>query len=694
MTLVLLGAAAIILWAVMDYVMFQTRMTRRYLAENQCRLAAQCVIEQAKVEIQDGFQAYTGKSGASIKIDPYQAKAYDWFDTVSADRRTIGSSGTAVTLSDPPAINGCRVWVSIGPNLEHPVNGAYAIVPVVATAARRVPGLGVIAMTLQERVIFGTGQSEVFDYAYFVNNYGWMNGSSIVINGDMRANGNINLSSSTVNGYVIAAANEELGRMNNTTVAGTVTLNSSPQIKGISSYRSSATDRSRPDRDDYNTKGAYDAPAANGALAKPSYDSDGNPIDGTGTRAAVSGDVIVKEKQDSLPMPWVSELDDYVDFAVEKGGTLSCPAYKYTDSAGTSHSIASKTVAAHYEGAGPSEDAALADNGALVLIGTSSNPIKINGPVVVDSDVIIKGYVTGQGTIYAGRNVHIIGDLKYVNAPSWGHTDSDDAAVETSNSSKDMLGLVAKGNIIIGDSTQNSWHSSVDNYIKSGTSSSVVKSYTCDESDKLIGYPETFAGDYTAIETVSGLTTAQAADAVGGYDEASGRFGKVRTTTEKTGTTTQTYTEKYTYNERGKWKTGYRTVTKEVDVYETLLADSFTRRYYETVCDDAVMTSLKDSAGIAQIDAVLYNNHGIFGTPGRNGYYFNLNGSLVCRDEALIFSGSGIRFNWDMRLRRSRDNKVSDRIALPVGPAEPYTVDWLQVPEAHNVAYPGEGGVP
>ena len=685
-TMVLLGAASIVLGAVVHFVMFQARATRRYLAENQCRLAAQSVIEQAKVEIQEGFQAYTGKSGASVKIDPYQSRAYDWFDEVSADRRTIGKGDTAVTLSRPPEVNGCRAYVAIGPAVEHPANGAYAIVPVVATAERDCPGLGTVTMTVQERVIFGTGQSEVFDYAYFVNNYGWMNGSGITINGDMRANGNVSLSATTVNGFVIAAANEELGRMNGTTVAGTVTLSKNPSIKAVKDYRgsSNATSRSRPDIEDYNTKGAYDAPAANGYITKPTYDAQGNPRAGTGTRAAKSGETIVKEKQDSLPMPWVSELDDYVDFAREKNGTLQCPAYSYTDSVGTKHTIAAKNVSAHYDGAGPSENPGLADRGALVLIGTSQNPIRINGPVVVDSDVIIKGYVTGQGTIYSGRNVHIIGDLKYKDAPSWGHTDGDDAAVEKANSAKDMLGLVAKGNIIVGDSSTSAWLDSVGKYIQSGTDYSVVQAYECDDSDAEIGYPKRFSGDYTAREYVKG-------GGVGG----SGSFAKVRTGEEVVGTRTERVKEKYVtgYSWWGVPSYGERWVEKEVDVVATVLKDSADRRYYETVCDNAVMNGLKDSTGITQIDAVLYNNHGIFGTPGRKDYAFNLNGSLVCRDEALIFNSgsSGIRFNWDMRLRRSRDNKVSDRIALPVGPAEPYTVDWLEVPASHNAAWPGAG---
>ena len=680
MTLVMVALAAIVIAAVGGYVAQASRMTRIHRARSRCRLAAQSAVEQAKYEVQDGFRKYVGGSGgASVKIDPRQAEVYNWFDTVSADRRTIGIADAkhdAVTLVDPPnGINGCEISVGIGMFVDHPSGSSFASVPIVATAVYRYSDGLTVTATIQERVAFGTGQSPVFDYAYFVNNYGWMNGSSIVINGDMRANGNVNLSASTVNGFVYAAANDEVN------AAGTVTLSSSPQIKSASSYRSAYGNRSRPDAGDYDTAGAYDAPASSGAIRKPSYTYENGEIVASvgGTRAAVSDKPIVNEYSDSLPMPFVSVLDDYVEYAREydggAGGKLTCPAYSYTDSAGAVHNVAGGTVSSHYGGAGPSGDEALADRGALVLIGTQANPIVVEGPVVVDSDVIIKGYVKGQGTIYSGRNVHIIGDIKYVNPPVWSHPDADDAAVEAANAKKDLLGLVAKGNIVIGDPSDSAWHNSVDNYIKSGTSSSVVKKYACDPSDADIGYPATFQGNYTAVEEVNGR-----------------KFEKVRPV-EVQKTREEHYQERYVtgYNRWGQAQYGYRDAVRQVSYTETVLGNAMNRRYYETVCDDNILKKLKDTSGIAQIDAILYNNHGIFGTPGKSGANFNLNGSLVCRDEALIFSGNGIRFNWDMRLRRKNNRDVNMRVGLPVGPQDPYTIEWLEISDELNPVYAAKG---
>ena len=66
---------------------------------------------------------------------------------------------------------------------------------------------------------FALMRSRVFDNAYFVNNYGWFQGSSITANGDVRANGNLYLDSGcTVNGDVrFKSLQVELGAVINGT---------------------------------------------------------------------------------------------------------------------------------------------------------------------------------------------------------------------------------------------------------------------------------------------------------------------------------------------------------------------------------------------------------------------------------------------------------------------------------------------
>ena len=71
--------------------------------------------------------------------------------------------------------------------------------------------------------------------------------------------------------------------------------------------------------------------------------------------------------------------------------------------------------------------------GNVILTGTPGNCIQLNGPLVVDGDLIIRGCVEGQGSLYAGGNVYVPDSVTYNDA------------------SNDKLALAAGGNIVIGD---------------------------------------------------------------------------------------------------------------------------------------------------------------------------------------------------------------------------------------------------
>ncbi len=96
--------------------------------------------------------------------------------------------------------------------------------------------------------------------------------------------------------------------------------------------------------------------------------------------------------------------------------------------------------------------------GSLILVGTPSNPIHLEGSVYVDGDVILKGVVTGHGAIYAGRNLYLAGDVTVANPPDKpgegvcaGITDPDACAVANIQAGKDELRLAARQNIVLGD---------------------------------------------------------------------------------------------------------------------------------------------------------------------------------------------------------------------------------------------------
>ena len=693
--------AALIVSAVFGYVATAARFTRTAVIRDRCRLAAQSAVEQAKLDVQEGFSKFISDNFSSIQIAPRRARAFNWFDTVSADRRTVGSPSPVRIFGEypmPVSVDGCRVWVGVGDTVEHEPDSAVAVVPIIATAEFDAPGGQTVSATVSEWVVFGTDQSKVFDNAYFVNNFGWMSGN-FTINGEFRANGNVSLQGgAVVNGFIYAAPNPAIG------AAGTVTVSSS-SIYNQADYRRNAGSRARYDTGNLNEIGSYDAAMSSGNIIAATYDSRGNLTGGSRT-AGNPAKAIVNQTQmiagerstvDPVPMPFVSDLTPYVDFARDEGGSLSYPSVSYRDSTGATRTVPGATINAHRSlaEAGPSGDASLADAGSVLLVGTQSNPIRINGPVVIDGDVIIKGFVSGQGTIYAGRNVHVIGDIRYVNAPSWNHnanaaTARNEHAV---NEGRDMLGLVAKGNIVVGDSTSSSITKSVND------GSNIA--YSCDPSDSLIGYPSqdytttkttssrygttstrtgTFNGDYTATEQINGLASGAAAP--GGYDSSSGKFGKVRTRTE-TYTVMET-TQKYV--SQGWGRGYYQTVTEPVTKTRTILSNSYDRHFYETVCDNAIISSLLSSVGC--IDAIMYNNHGVFGTLGAN---FQINGALVCRDEGL--SANGGTFNWDMRLRRRAGSQVVDAMGLPKGPGDPYTCRWMEIPDRANPVYRAAKGL-
>lgn len=97
-------------------------------------------------------------------------------------------------------------------------------------------------------------------------------------------------------------------------------------------------------------------------------------------------------------------------------------------------------------------------DGHLILVGTKDNPIQLSGDLVTTGDIIIKGYVEGQGTLYSGRNIYVAGDVVYKN-PGQDYKDiageeaRDQAARDDIANGKDELRLGARNNVVIGNWT-------------------------------------------------------------------------------------------------------------------------------------------------------------------------------------------------------------------------------------------------
>ena len=607
--LVLIACATIVLGGTLAYVSNTGRQSAIYADRTRCRLAAHSALDAARGVI---YKKFEGRSRNRSLFGAGGALP-EWINKAEIDA-AIREAG----LEDC-AFNGGDIRIRVRSDAREPQVetvqglGRCKVAELFATAT--CPGRwgGATSVTLASRIAYGVGRSKVFDHAYFVNNYGWFEGSTITANGDVRANGDMSLSQSPkVNGHVYGARNDELG-VPGEIKNGTGTMDTR-SVYSTTQY--GVNNRARPLQTTHGD-GGYDAPEKVDTAALNSR---------------------LHPKSEPLEMPWISDLNQYVEYAKQQHSTLRV--------GGTTLIGASD---GYYTGTGPSGDASKPDNLALVLEGTLADPIRLNGPVVVSNDVVIKGYVTGQGTIYSARNIHIVGDIKYVNAPDW---TGKKAAANSGNATKDLLGLAARGNIVMGDSTSSSWLSSTLNKVL--TTAPYVQPYTCAQDEKGnnldadIGYPRVgqskFNGNYTAED--GGMKT---------------------TETQKAVYRTETYKDN-----RG------RTQTRQVlDHYDTTYGTA-KRKYYDSVVPPSAISSRAST--ITQIDAVLYNNHGIFGNIGS----CTINGSLVCRNEGLIFNGK-LFLNWDYRLYSGSPESVANSIVgMPVSTAMPRVLSWQEVPDAWN----------
>jgi hypothetical protein len=333
-------------------------------------------------------------------------------------------------------------------------------------------------------------------------------------------------------------------------------------------YYTTASDRARPGD-----------PPAPGEEAFPGgydgfedgYDSYGDPRDADAPQ--------LHPNQDIVDMPYLGDLSYYESLAVSENGSVKIGGVTMID----------KTY-----------------SGTVVLVGTSSNPIVIDGPVVVTEDVIIKGVVSGQGTIYAGRNVHIIADITYDHPPDWPKPDYDPDETAEENVDRDFLCLAAKGNVVMGDYNHSGWKI-VKNYIQPPFTSA----YVVDSTDAGNGYISYYSEGVPYFD--------------GNYTDYDG---------------------------------GAK-------------SDGSTRKYYESSLSDAQFSSYSPTIRIDQIDALIYTNH-LIGGRVRN---MNFNGSVIGRDDGIVFTGS-LTMNYDYRVREQGREYVN--INLPLTVMEPEEVSWRE----------------
>jgi hypothetical protein len=421
--------------------------------------------------------------------------------------------------------------------------------------------------------------SDVFQYAYFINNWGWFYGSNIVANGNVRANGQFDFGhyASQINGQPVFEATE--GRLGAETSNG-----------GI-----------------YAGWGVVNAEKVKGTTSSVEYRH---------------------ENFDPEPMPNLSDLAPYEDLAREKGGRIR---------------IGGQTVVSGVLGSNPGE------RQNLYLEGTDAQPIEIQGPVVVRGSVIIKGVVKGIGTIYAGGNVYIADDLRYKNPPSTPRPSATDrASIQNwidQNASKDMLGLFARKNVVIGDFTSSSFRSAVNSWLNDSLNESK-------EDLGLDGLPNTKKGrdgvsgtaddDVLEGDNLFSIRTYTATDALFGRIPPGKNVGDPIPGTGEDVDGDGAFTPRISLND---FRLPGATNSDPGKIVATEWAGNLPagKTQYNQVA----------TINIAEVNAALYTNHAIAARVNEPSGNILFNGAVVSRTEAIIYSvpsGRSIVMNHDSRL--------------------------------------------
>ncbi len=453
-------------------------------------------------------------------------------------------------------------------------------------------------------------RSAVFDYAYFVNNYGWMygfSGEQLVMNGDSRSNGDFEFRYGSggppvFNGSIIASPNEKLSPR----AEGRIILpggNQAPRQWSNTEY----TTRQLTNpwmRQAYNSTlhGAFGSSTFN-LWRDYLYNAQGQMVNGSpfgavladvnGTRN-FSNQTLDNRPTSELILPDLNDLNHYIQLS----RTWRNPKATYSDGLPNPN----YNQPARIEVWDPQQnryvrvDTNGVINGSVALIGYQNRPIRIHGPITVTQDVVIRGYVEGQGTIYAGRNVHIVGDIIYKNPPDFRGSVLD--TVISTNERKDALGLAARGSVMMGNTKR-------------------------------------FGDPYPLRYMTPPFTR-------GRYDE-NGNWIPPFDARQIDSTGRMRYQS--AYGDAG--QNEIERLSQQIDINQ-----------------DGVISA--DERGISRIDAIMFTNFVGGGNLATDGLGLTVNGAIIAKDEAMVLYSLPLRFNYDWRIReRSLDDQPLINIELP-----------------------------
>ncbi len=517
------------------------RTAERWEGYDQCLLIAQSALEARNYNIWQNFSDYADETGLGIDT-------YDILETENGTVTAVVHEDGTITLSGE-GLSGLSstegsgvlatvtVYTAVGQINKDRINN-YADVTLTNIALVTYKG---VTRKIQENVYYeydsaaqapggaSGGPRGVFDYIFFIDNDGYFSGVNANFNGDVRANENIELKYSSI------------------------LLNGDAYAVGIVDTK----------KDYKNLNWSKYATQPYAGSARPAEYTDFNRRNTNYWSQGYTESSDYNEGVERMELPYIGPLSEYEDYAIGQGGEVRQGGAVLVDAVW---------------GDDPGEDTGLAttlDDGSLVLDGTVT-PFEIEGIVVAQGDVYIKGNYTGQGTIYAGRNIHIIGDVVALDAPSWPKPDANPYATADANKDKDFLGLCAKGSLVFGDYT--AWSTHVDQkYLKTP----YTKSHAVDATDAVNGYVKFYVDGVPHFD--------------GDYTGQDGEF------------------------------------------FDAVQTDGDPRLYYEATLGEVDFAALGVDAWVGHFDCVTYANHLFMGELDNNAV---VNGSIVCRDEAVKRHGN------------------------------------------------------
>ena len=449
-------------------------------------------------------------------------------------------------------------------------------------------------MRLEKTVRVALKAGSVFDYSYFINNWGWFYADSITANGNARSNGQFDAGNyrPVINGtprYAAVQVTRDPG-------TGAVTAN-------LLGYMD--------DNDDGVTDGT------DGGVY-----SGWNIVGSDNVRGMASDPKNRHEFVDTVPMPNLNDLTLYEKLARERlvnGNPVP-----------SSVQVGTTVVSGPVFG----DDAG--ETGNLYLHGTDENPIVLDGPVVVRGNLILSGKVKGQGSFYVGGNVYIPDDISYVNPPTtWlpaNNSKSETEAWISANYDKDLMGLFAKENVVIGDFTNADWR----NHVGSWLSHSLNQSKEDAGSDQIPntrygrdGLPNT--PDDDILEGDNEWTVERYTQA----DADAGRIPAGKNVNDPIPGTGEDIDADGVYDDT-------------INLGDFDLPAALTSENWGGNLPAGGLASYSDVGrmDVSQLDCVLYTNHAL---AFRSQAEVTFNGAMISRNEAIIY-GYHFTINHDRRL--------------------------------------------